>query len=124
MTAAATSFWKWLGLRGGAKEDAKASATTGGSVSTEPVVVWEAANPLEAHIVKGRLISEGIPAVLQGEVLGTVYGLTTGSLAATRVMVPGPLAEKALTILHSETPWLEDEESEEESEADGPDSAE
>ncbi len=117
MSAAATSFWRWLGW-GRGKEETEASATTGGSISTEPVVVWEAANPLEAHIVKGRLISEGIPAVLQGEVLGAVYGLTTGSLAATRVMVPGPLAEKALAILHSETPWLEDEEAEDgESEA-------
>ena len=38
---------------------------TGGSVSQEPVVVWQAANPMEAQIVKGRLQSAGIPAIVR-----------------------------------------------------------
>lgn len=88
----------------------KATSTTGGSSSQEPVVVWEAANPMEAQIVKGRLESEGIPAFVRGEALGKIYGLTSGRLAATDVLVPAPLAEKALEILQTEAVWLEDEE--------------
>ncbi|MCX6049890.1 MAG: DUF2007 domain-containing protein [Chloroflexi bacterium] len=75
----------------------------------EPVVVWQAANPMEAQIVKGRLESEGIPAIVRGEVLSTIYGLTTGSLAATDVLVPAPLAEKALQLLHEDVEWDDSE---------------
>jgi hypothetical protein len=84
--------------------------TTGGGVSQEPVVVWEAANDLEGRIVKGRLESAGIPAILRGEALGTIYGLTTGNLAATDVLVPAPLAEAAIALLESEVDWEELEE--------------
>lgn len=83
-------------------------STTGGGTSQEPVVVWEAANNLEAQIVKGRLESEGIPAIVRGEAIGSIYGLTTGSLAATDVLVPAPLAEQAVAILNSEVEWDED----------------
>lgn len=38
--------------------------TTGGGLDNEPVVVWEAANLMEAQVVKGRLESEGIPALI------------------------------------------------------------
>jgi hypothetical protein len=82
-------------------------ATTGGGSDQEPVVVWEAANRMEAQIVKGRLESEGIPAIIRGEALGAIYGLTTGGLAATTVLVPAPLAEKALEILSTEVEWEE-----------------
>ena len=75
-----------------------------------PVVVWEAANPLEAQVVKGRLASEGIPAMIRGEALGNVYGLTVGSLAQTDVLVPRALAETAIESLTSEVEWLEEDE--------------
>ncbi len=68
-------------------------------------MVWEAVNAMEAQIVKGRLESEGIPAIVRGEVLGALYGLTTGTLAATDVLVPAPLAAKALEILNTEVEW-------------------
>src|SRR5688500_2006332 len=77
--------------------DAAAQSTTGGGEDDQtPVVVWEAATRMEAEIVAGRLRSEGIPAITRGEILGAIYGLTTGSLAAANVLVPAPLAEKAL----------------------------
>lgn len=79
-----------------------AGSTTGGSVNQEPVVVWEAANSLEAQIIIGRLKSENIPAIAQGEVLGSIYGLTYGGLAETEVLVPAPLAEKAISLLEEE----------------------
>lgn len=82
-------------------------ATTGGGSDQEPVIVWEAANRLEAEIVAGRLQSEDIPAIIRGEALGAIYGLTTGSLAATVVLVPAPLADKALEILNSDVDWDE-----------------
>ncbi len=80
-----------------------------------PVVVWEASNPLEAQVVKGRLESEGIPAMIRGEALGNVYGLTIGSLAQTDVLVPAAFGEKATEILNSEVEWAEENELEEES---------
>lgn len=79
-----------------------ANATTGGDLDQEPVVVWEAANLMEAEVVKGRLQSEGIPAVVRSEALGAIYGLTTGSLAAADVLVPAALAERALAVLNSD----------------------
>ena len=80
-------------------------ATTGGGIETEPVVVWEAANRMEAQIVRGRLESEGIPAIIQGEAVGTIYGLTTGKLARTVVLAPAPLADKARQILETAVDW-------------------
>jgi hypothetical protein len=87
--------------------DTGATTTTGGDSDNEPVVVWEAGNRLEAQIVQGRLASQGIPAFLSGEALGPIYGLTTGSLAATLVLVPAPLAQKALDILQNNADWDE-----------------
>jgi hypothetical protein len=76
-------------------------SATGGGSETKPVVVWEAANRMEAEIVKGHLESEGIPAIIMGEALGPIYGLTTGDLAKASVLVPAPLAERATEILES-----------------------
>lgn len=84
-----------------------ASVTTGGGASQEPVVVWEAANLMEAEVIRSRLESEGIPAFVRGEALGVIYGLTAGGLARTSVLVPGLLADQALAIL---APAEEDEE--------------
>lgn len=99
----------WFKKEAAAPTTASGSLTlTGGDGDQEPVVVWEAANLMEAQIVKGRLESEGIPAVIRGEALGSIYGLTTGSLAAAAVLVPAPLADKALEILSTEVEWEEE----------------
>lgn len=84
------------------QEQKATTATTGGEIEQEPVVVWVAANQMEAQIVKGRLESEGIPAIIRGEALGAIYGLTTGTLAESAVLVPAALAEKAEAILQSD----------------------
>ena len=76
-----------------------AATTTGGGSENEPVIVWEAANLMEAYVVKGRLESEGIPALIRGEAVGAIYGLTAGSLAVVKVLVPAPLVDRALTLL-------------------------
>ncbi len=77
-------------------------ATTGGRMDQSPVVVWEAANPMEAEIVKSRLEAAGIPAIIRSEALGQIYGLTMGGLAAADVLVPAPLAEQAIALLESD----------------------
>ncbi len=99
----------WLGKR--VESDAElhtqesSTTRTGGSHDQEPVVVWEAANLMEAQVVKGRLMSEGIPAIVRGESLGTIYGLTAGKLASADVLVPAPLADTARQILDTEVDW-------------------
>lgn len=109
MTAGSGAFSGWFRRKAAAEpDDADAQhtgSTTGGGSAFEPVVVWEAATRMEAEIVVGRLQSEGIPALIQGEALGTIYGLTTGSLAAATVLVPASLAEKALELLTTEVDW-------------------
>lgn len=113
MTANSGAFSGWFRRKGTgspAEDQPATHSTTGGSGGSEPVVVWEAPNRMEAEIVAGRLQSEGIPALIQGEALGTIYGLTTGSLAATVVLVPAPLADKAVEILSTSVDWdLDDE---------------
>ena len=90
-----------------------ASATTGGSTTQEPVVVWQAANPMEAQIVKGRLLSAGIPAIVRGEAMGRIYGFVYGGLAERDVLVPGLLAESAEALLSEDVQWELDGEDEE-----------
>ena len=93
----------WFRRRADTGQGDTASVTTGGGGSAnEPVVVWQAANTMEAHVVKGRLESEGIPAYVRSEALGAIYGLTAGGLARADVLVPGLLAEQALEILFSD----------------------
>lgn len=122
MSASLEGWLGWL-RRPAAKTEDETAATsgtsvpiTGGGSDNEPVVVWEAANALEAQVVKGRLESEGIPAIVRGEALGVIYGLTTGGLAVTDVLVPSALAEKAMEILGVE-PGAQDEEGEQPPEA-------
>ncbi len=88
---------------------ARTQSTTGGNVEQEPVVVWEAANNMEAQIVKGRLESEGIPAIIRGEALGTLFGLTSGNLAATDILVPAAVAQRAIELLNTEVEWVFDD---------------
>jgi hypothetical protein len=94
-------IWRTAGQTSEPDDSTTNGVTTGGELDQEPVVVWEAANAMEAEVVKGRLESAGIPAIVRSEALGAIYGLTTGSLAAADVLVPAALAEKALDLLHS-----------------------
>jgi hypothetical protein len=76
-----------------------AETTPGGSSSVPWIVVANNLSPWEAEVIKGRLNSEDIPAIIQQEALGSVLGLTVGPLGSAKVLVPEPLSDKALGIL-------------------------
>lgn len=91
------------------QQPAKTSETTrGGTEATRWVKIAENLNPGEAVVIKGRLDSCDIPAIVQQEALGAVLGLTVGPLGSANVLVPEPLADKALAIL-AETFEVDDE---------------
>lgn len=54
---------------------------------------------LEAEIVKSKLESRGIPALLQYEVAGRLFGITMNGLGKVRVMIPRGLAAEAKKAL-------------------------
>ena len=66
---------------------------------TELTTVYVASGQLEAEIVKGRLESEGVPAILRYEAAGLIYGLTIDGLGQVEVQVPYSLAQHARDIL-------------------------
>lgn len=92
------------------RESAASEATPGGKEQTRWVAVVVNVGPGEAAIIKGRLESEDIPAIVQQEALGTVLGLTVGPLGSANVLVPEPLAEQALAILAETFETDEDDE--------------
>lgn len=92
-------------------------ATTGGRDGEEPVVVWEAAHLMEAEVVKGRLEAAGIPAIIRSEAVGQIIGITTGGLARADVLVPAPLADKAIGLLAADADIEPDTEEDEEAPA-------
>ena len=67
--------------------------------SEEQLVTVYVARQMEAHIIKGRLESEGIPALLSYESAGLVYGITVDGLGEVKIMVPQRLAQEAKEIL-------------------------
>ena len=87
-------------IEDGGRDEAGASETTpGGAQETKWVTIRKNLNPGEAVVIKGRLESEEIPVVVQQEAFGSFIGLTVGSLGSAKVLVPEPLAERALAIL-------------------------
>lgn len=60
-------------------------------------VVHRASGQIEAHIIKGKLESEGIPVLLQYE--SEVFGLTVDGMGQVRVLVPGSQADKAREVI-------------------------
>ena len=65
------------------------------------ITVYVASGQPEAQIIKGRLESVDIPAVLRYESAGLVYGLTVDGLGQVEVQVPSSLAEEAKEILRA-----------------------
>lgn len=81
------------------QSDRAAETTPGGDEPVKWVVIRANLSPGEAVVIRGRLESEGIPAVLQQEAVGAVLGLTVGPLGSARVFVPEDRFEEAEAIL-------------------------
>ncbi|RME12074.1 MAG: hypothetical protein D6802_05245 [Ardenticatenia bacterium] len=63
---------------------------------------------LQAEVAKSKLEAFGIPAILQYESVGPIYGLTVDGLGQVKVMVPADLADKARRLLNEEHPDADD----------------
>jgi len=61
--------------------------------------VYTAYGQLEAQVIKTKLESAGIPALLDYESVGVVFGITVDGLGEVRVMVPTALAQEAEELL-------------------------
>lgn len=64
--------------------------------------VYTASGQFQAHVIKGKLETEGIPVLLQYE--SQIFGLTVDGMGAVRIMVPEPLAERAREIIAAAEP--------------------
>ncbi len=63
------------------------------------VTVYAAQGMLTAEIIKGKLTSAGIPALLAYESVGPIYGLTVDGLGLVRVQVPEKYAAEAHALI-------------------------
>ena len=63
-------------------------------------VVYHAYGRIEAEVVKGRLEASGIPAALDGEAAGQLFGITVTDLGEIRILVPTERAEEARELLY------------------------
>ncbi len=84
------------------EDETTAETTSGTKEATKWVKVAVNLNPAEATVIKSRLESEGIIAIIQQEAVGSVLGLSVGPLGSAKVLVPEPQVDQALEIL-SET---------------------
>ena len=81
---------------------AKGRAMNQNANPNEFMVVYVASSDPEAHIVAGRLQSEGIPTWVHQEPVGSAYGITVGPLGEVRVLVRSDDYERALAILEQD----------------------
>jgi len=65
----------------------------------EQLVTICIARQMEAQIIKGRLESEGIPALLSYDSASVVFGVTADGLGEVKILVPEHLADEAKEIL-------------------------
>jgi len=72
--------------------------------------VYTAFGQLEAQVIKTKLESAGIPALLDYESAGIVLGITVDGLGEVRVMVPQALAQDAEELLSQPPDWPPEEE--------------
>lgn len=61
--------------------------------------VYTASGQIQAHVIKGRLESEGIPVLLRYDSGSTVFGLTVDGLGEVELFVPRDQAARARKIL-------------------------
>ncbi len=61
--------------------------------------VYTASGQIQAHVIKGRLESEGIPVLLRYDSGSTVFALTIDGLGEVQILVPRDQAARARQIL-------------------------
>ena len=61
--------------------------------------VYTASGQIQAHVIKGRLESEGIPVLLRYDSGSTVFALTVDGLGEVQLLVPREEAARARKIL-------------------------
>ena len=61
--------------------------------------VYKASGMINARIVEGRLMAEGIPTKLQYEAVGAIYAITVDGLGEVKVMVPPEYVAMAEAVL-------------------------
>ena len=71
--------------------------------------VYTAFGQLKAHVIKTKLESAGIPALLDYESAGVILGITVDGLGEVRVMVPEALAQEAKELLSQPPDWPPEE---------------
>ena len=69
--------------------------------STEWMIVADGVNPGEAEIIRGRLESNDIPAIVQRDE-SSMFGMTVGAMGGAKVLVPTSQVDQAMEVL-SET---------------------
>lgn len=86
-------FWQRV------RERVQARVAHGGPV--DPILVYTAANAIEADLVIALLTSEGIPAFVTGATLSQTYGMVVGPLAEVKIWVSAALAERARHLIET-----------------------
>jgi len=71
---------------------------------TKPVAVYVAQGRLAAEVIRAKLESFGIPAILQYDSALAVCPVTVDGLGEVRVLVPEPLADEARRVIEEPGP--------------------
>jgi hypothetical protein len=62
---------------------------------TKFITVYTAYGEPDAHIIKGKLETEGIPVILKYESAGLVFGIITDGLGQIQIQVPEDMVDVA-----------------------------
>ena len=96
---------KLLGkTKAGSREGAREAAGEGTGGDDEPtpwVTVLTSFNTVRTTIAAARLRDEGIPVRIRQEAASSVYPVGVGLLGQIDVLVPEPMADKALDVLEA-----------------------
>lgn len=71
------------------------------TVSSDEIELARVPGGIHAESILAALHGRGIPARLQGEIAGTIYGLTLDGLGERSILVPSEYAEEARSILEA-----------------------
>jgi hypothetical protein len=63
------------------------------------VVVCVAYGLPRAHVIKAKLESAGIPALLEYESAGPIFGIVIDGMGAVRILVPSERADEARALV-------------------------